>query len=81
MGGNSAKIIQTEKPMNARSDICELADRINNALFAIAGNAELIKLKVSGDDGINDHVAAILRLTRKIAVFTDRLSISQKVGG
>ncbi len=78
MNNETVKYTQTNE---RRSDVYDLADGINNALFAIIGNAELIRLKVSGDNGINDHVVAILRLTRKIAVFTDRLSISLKAGG
>ena len=60
------------------TDIHNLADGINNALFGIAGNAELIRLKVSGVGQIDDHVTSILTLTRKIAHFTTQLSASIK---
>ena len=58
--------------------ISELTDGINNALFAIAGNAELIRLKLSNGDQIDNHVSAILQLTQKIACLTNKLTISTK---
>jgi hypothetical protein len=70
MRGNVYSDIQTS--------ISELSDGINNALFAITGNAELIRLKISNGDQIDDHVSSILRLTQKIANFTTQLSTFTK---
>ena len=61
-----------------QTSIFELTDKINNALFAITGNAELIRLKISNGDQIDDHVSSILRLTQKIAYFTTQLSTFTK---
>ena len=76
MDSNTSKNIQTNEPL---TDIYELADGINNALFAIAGNAELIRLKASGVGFIDDHVSSIMNLTPKIAHFTTQLSKSSKL--
>ena len=68
------KDIQRNKPVGVNTDIFKLADGINNALFAIAGNAELIRLKASDSDHIDDHIFSILELTEKIARYTIQLS-------
>ena len=53
-----------------QTSISELTDGINNALLAIIGNAELIRLKISNGDQIDGHVSSILRMTQKIAFLT-----------
>ena len=72
------KDIQIYEPIGVKEDICKLIDGINNALFAIAGNAELIRLKVSDSGCIDEHVFSILQLAEKITYFTIQLSTSTK---
>ena len=82
MSGKTFKDIQTNEPIEAMVNTYELADGINNALFGIVGNAELIRLKISlkisKDCQIDDHVSSILRLAQKIALLTTQLSMSTK---
>jgi hypothetical protein len=64
--------IQENGAMDEKEDFYKLADKINNALFAIIGNAELIRLKASSSENIDGQVTSILRLIRKISDFTSQ---------